>query len=215
MTDPHTKVVTLLQPAARFAIQVLSAGRWRIRRSDAGEPFYCVVLEGGCRLALDGNEPVVLQTGDFVLIPAAFGFAMSSLESSADASNSLPVAIGERLFRIGTQEGPTDLRILVGHCSFGSPDAAMLVSLLPELIHVRGEPRLATLVQLVGDEIRDQRPAAARARGDALASVGSAAHRGLSVDRQDDSIAGSGAWTGRHSLGRRDPSDARRADASS
>ena len=33
--------------------------------------------------------------------------------------------------------------MLVGHCSFDSPDAALLVSLLPQLLHVRGEHRLA------------------------------------------------------------------------
>lgn len=49
--------------------------------------------------------------------------------------------------------------MLVGHCSFGSPDADLLVSLLPAVVHVRGEPRLATLVQLVRDEFRDRRPA--------------------------------------------------------
>src|SRR5579859_3252873 len=43
-------------------------------------------------------------------------------------------------------------------CTFGSPDAALLVSLLPDLVVVQDEPRLATLVQLVRDESREQRP---------------------------------------------------------
>ena len=159
MVDPLAEVVGLLQPAARFSKHIVGAGPWHVRRSDAGQPFYCVVLEGGCRLALDGNEPIVLQTGDFVLIPAAFGVAMSSLAPPAGTADSLPVALGLGQFRIGAQEGPTDLRILVGHCSFGSPDAGLLVSLLPQLVHVRGEQRLATLVQLVGDESRQARPA--------------------------------------------------------
>jgi len=159
MVDPLAEVVTLLQPAARFSKHVVGAGRWQIRRSDAGQPFYCVVLEGGCHLALDGHDPIALQAGDFVLIPAAFGVAMSSLEPPAGGVDSMPVALGGGLFRIGAQEGPTDLRILAGHCSFGSPDAALLVSLLPQFVHVRGEQRLATLVQLVGEESRAQRPA--------------------------------------------------------
>lgn len=161
MVDPLAEVVTLLQPAARFSKHVVGAGPWQIRRSDAGQPFYCAVLEGGCRLALEGHEPVVLQAGDFVLIPAAFGVAMSSLEPPVGDANSMamPVALGQGLFRVGAQEGPTDLRILAGHCSFGSPDAALLVSLLPQLVHVRGEQRLATLVQLVGEESRAERPA--------------------------------------------------------
>jgi AraC-like DNA-binding protein len=159
MVDPLAEVVTLLQPAARFSKHVVGAGPWRIRRSDAGQPFYCVVLEGGCRLALDGHEAIELQAGDFVLIPAAFGVAMSSLEPPAGVADSVPVALEQGLFRIGAQEGPTDLRILAGHCSFGSPDAGLLVSLLPQFVHVRGEQRLATLVQLVSDETRGERPA--------------------------------------------------------
>ena len=52
-----------------------------------------------------------------------------------------------------------DVLLLVGYCVFGSPDAALLVSLLPQLVHISGERRLATLVQLVGEESRELRPA--------------------------------------------------------
>jgi transcriptional regulator GlxA family with amidase domain len=51
------------------------------------------------------------------------------------------------------------MRALIGYCEFGSPDAALLVSLLPRLVHVRGEKRLATLVELVREEFRNQLPA--------------------------------------------------------
>ncbi len=60
--------------------------------------------------------------------------------------------------RLGDPSDPADLTMLIGHFDFASPDAALLVSLLPQLIHVRGEQRLATLVQLVGDESRATRP---------------------------------------------------------
>jgi len=160
MVDPLAEVVTLLQPGARFSKAIVGAGPWRIRRSDAGQPFYCVVLEGACRLVLDGCEPIELRSGDFILIPAAYGVAMSSLAPPpAEAPESLPVALATGEFRIGDQDGPADLRMLAGHCSFGSPDAGLLVSLLPQLVHVRGEKRLATLVQLVRDEFRERRPA--------------------------------------------------------
>jgi hypothetical protein len=160
MVDPLAEVVTLLRPGARFSKLVVGAGPWHIRRSDAGQPFYCVVLEGACRLVLDGHEAIELQSGDFILIPAAYGVAMSSLVPPAEeAPETLPVALATGEFRIGDQDSPTDLRMLVGHCSFGSPDAGMLVSLLPQLVHVRGEPRLTTLVQLLRDEFRERRSA--------------------------------------------------------
>ena len=160
MIDPLAEVVTLLKPGARFSKLVVAAGLWHIRRTDAGQPFYCMVLDGACRLELDGHESIELRSGDFILIPAAYGFAMSSLAPpSEEASETLPIALVTGEFRIGDQDGPTDLRMLVGHCTFGSPDAGLLVSLLPQLVHVRGEPRLATLVQLVRDEFRERRPA--------------------------------------------------------
>lgn len=160
VVDPLAEVVALLQPGARFSKAVVGAGAWHIRRSDAGQPFYCVVLEGGCRLVVDAHEAIELRSGDFILIPAAHGVAMSSLAPpSQQIAETLPVALTNGEFRIGDQAGPTDLRMLIGHCSFGSPDAALLVSLLPQLVHVRGEPRLATLVQFVRDEFRERRPA--------------------------------------------------------
>lgn len=159
MLDPLAEVVTLLRPAARFSKQVSGAGSWRIRRSDAGQPFYCAVLEGSCSIALGKEGPVQLEAGDFVLVPAAQTISMASANAPPEHVLSTPRALGEGMFRIGAQEGPTDLRILAGHCTFESPDASLLVSLLPSLIHVRDEPRLATLVHLVGDESRERRPA--------------------------------------------------------
>ncbi len=159
MIDPFAEVVTLLQPGAGFSKNVVGAGLWAIRRSDPGQPFYCVILEGECRLAVDGHAPIELRSGDFALIPSVYGVAMSSLAPPPAGAETPHVALGAGQYRIGRQDGPTDSGMLAGHCSFGSPDTALLVSLLPQLMHVRGEPRLTTLVRLVGEETRGQRPA--------------------------------------------------------
>ncbi|MGH8778443.1 AraC family transcriptional regulator [Paraburkholderia sp.] len=159
MIDPLAEVVTLLQPGARYSKLVHGASPWRIRRSDTGQPLYCVVLDGGCRVTIDGHEPIELLSGDFVLVPTAYGVSISSLVPPPDDETSTPVALGHGEFRIGAPENPIDSRMMAGHCSFGSPDAALLVSLLPQFVHVRGEPQLATLVDLVREESREQRPA--------------------------------------------------------
>jgi transcriptional regulator GlxA family with amidase domain len=70
----------------------------------------------------------------------------------------LPVELGEGRFRVGRSGEPINLRMQVGLCNFASPDAALLISLLPSMVVARGEPRLATLMQLVGDETRQSRP---------------------------------------------------------
>jgi AraC-like DNA-binding protein len=158
--DPLAEIVTLLQPSLRFSKHVYGAGAWRVRRTEIGQPFYCAILEGACCLVTEGLEPITLQAGDFVLVPAMYGLTMTSLElSSSEVADAPPVALLPGEFRLGTQDGPPDVRLLVGHCVFGSPDSALLVSLLPQLIHVCGEQRLATLVQLLGEESRESRPA--------------------------------------------------------
>jgi AraC-like DNA-binding protein len=160
MSDPLAEVVTLLQPGARFSKVVNGAGSWGVRRSEIGQPFYCVILEGSCRLAVDGQKPIALEEGDFVLIPAAYDFTMSSLKRATSKDfDAAPVQLSAGEFGIGVQSGPPDVRLLVGHFAFGSPDAALLVSLLPQLVYIRAQKRLATLVQLVSDESRAQRPA--------------------------------------------------------
>jgi AraC-like DNA-binding protein len=159
MIDPLAQAVTLLAPRASFSKTVTGAGAWRLQRARGGDPGYFVILDGACRMTIDGRE-IVLQAGDFVLIPASDAFALASMALvNEDAPDNVPASIRPGEFRIGAQDGTADVTYLVGHFAFDAPDAALLVSLLPELVHVRGQPRLSTLVQLVNDESRANRPA--------------------------------------------------------
>jgi len=159
MIDPLAQAVTLLAPRASYSKSVSGAGSWRVRRTHGGEPGYFVILDGACRLRIDGEDRI-LQAGDFVLVPAAHGFAMSSLAPPpADAPDDVPIKVRPGEFRLGKQDGPPEALYLVGHFVFDAPDAALLVSLLPRVVLVRGQQRLSTLVQLVNDESRAARPA--------------------------------------------------------
>lgn len=165
MVDPLAEVVSLLQPGAPFSKLVVASAPWAVRRTEMGRPFYFVVLEGSCYLTVDGpsqSDTITLNAGDFVLIPAARRFATSSLDRQPPREGEVvttPIAAIPGGARVGDPEGTVDVRMLVGNCVLGSPDAALLVPLLPQWVHVRGEPRLATLVQLLNDETRTDRPA--------------------------------------------------------
>ena len=158
MSDPLAQVVGLLQPSASYSKLVTAVGVWAVRRSDDGRPFYCAVLEGSCRLSISGREPITLEGGDFVLVPAAYDFATSSLESPPHGKELEMAELSPGVFRLGRPGDLPTVRMLVGHCAFGSDDAHLLVSLLPQLVHVRGDRRLTTLVELVNDEMRAARP---------------------------------------------------------
>jgi AraC-like DNA-binding protein len=158
MNDPLTEVIALLRPRAVFSRRVSGAGRWGVRYSAFGQPSFCAVLEGSCRLAVDGHRPLTLEAGDFVLLPATPGFTMSGFESARLEHfdpHVMSKVLGER--RHGARGGRPDVRLLGGWFAFDSPDTALLVSLLPSLVHVRGVERLSTLVRLVGEEAGERR----------------------------------------------------------
>lgn len=157
--DPLAEVVTLLQPTARFSKLVECAGHWRIHREGTGEPFFCAVLEGRCRVMVDGYPPMTLHGGDFVLVPALHNLVNASLDALSKNVRSKPTEVAPGRFRIGDPEEPVMLRMQIGHCSFASPNAELLVSLLPQIVVVRDEPRLTALMQLVDEETRAGRPA--------------------------------------------------------
>lgn len=160
MIDPLAEIVTLLRPGVRLSKVVSGAGRWCIRRTEPGQPFFCVLLEGSTRLAADGHAPLTLLPGDFVLIPAAQQFTVTSLEPPDPGSEvTKPLRLPNGDYRLGLTDEAPDARFLVGHGVFQSTDAALLVSLLPRLVVARGEPRLGTLVDLISGEARAQRPA--------------------------------------------------------
>jgi AraC-like DNA-binding protein len=158
MKDPLSHVIALLQPRSVLSKCISGAGRWAVRYSDFGHPSFCAVLEGRCRLAVDGQEAIVLEAGDFVLLPATPGFTMSGFEPVAPElidPKKTAMATGE--VRHGRRGGRPDVRLLGGYFVFDSPDAALLVSLLPALMHVRGAPRLSVLVGLVAEEASQPR----------------------------------------------------------
>ncbi len=160
MIDPLSEVISLLRPQAPFSKLAEASGPFRVRRDDVDHAFYCMLLSGRMCLEVDGKPPLELRAGDFVLVPAVVSFTVTSLDPAPPPGLvSRPVPGEDGVVRIGPPAGPVDVQQLVGHCSFASPDAELLVSLLPDMVVVRGEDRLAALAALVRDEARADRPA--------------------------------------------------------
>ena len=158
MSDPLSEVIALLRPRGVASKPISGAGRWGVRYSEFGHPSFCAVLEGSCRLAVDGYRALTLEAGDFVLLPATPGFTLSGFEPVTPERidpKVTPARTGE--VRHGTRSGPPDVRLLGGYFIFESPDAPLLMSLLPAVVHVRGAERLSLLVRLVGDEASERR----------------------------------------------------------
>lgn len=160
MVDPLSDVIRLLRPRAVFTKGISGAGAWAVRYSAFGQPSFSAVTEGRCRLRVDGEAEAVLEAGDFVLLPATPGFTMSGFEPATPKRldpHAAALNPAEEV-RHGRPDGPADVRMLGGYFTFESPDAALLVALLPAIIHVRGVERLTALVRFLGEEAGGDRP---------------------------------------------------------
>jgi hypothetical protein len=92
-----------------------------------------------------------------MLLLAIDDLIVSSPTRPAEDHVTEPVEIHPGVFHLG-EPGATDTRMLVGYCTFWSNDAALLVSLLPDLVVIRDQRWLTTLVELLSEESRADRP---------------------------------------------------------
>src|SRR5258706_16006348 len=138
MRDPLSEILAVLQPRTVFSKRISGAGRWAVCYSAFGQPSFCAVLEGSCRLAVDRQRALTLEAGDFIPLPATPGFTLSGFEpvtpTRIDAKAAASSQSGE--VRHGTRGGRPHVRLLGGYFPFESPDAALMVSLLPAVVHV-------------------------------------------------------------------------------
>lgn len=162
MVDPLSDIIGLLRPRTVLTKGIAGAGAWGVRYRSFGHPGFAVVVEGACRLAVDGQPELTLAAGDFVLLPTTPGFVLSGFEpvvprlvDPRTAVAADEAAGGE--VRHGRPGGPPDVRLLGGHFVLHGDDAGLLVRLLPAQIHVRGVARLSTLVRLLIDEAAVER----------------------------------------------------------
>ncbi|MEJ0100253.1 MAG: AraC family transcriptional regulator [Pseudomonadota bacterium] len=158
MIDPLAQIIALLKPRAVFTKGISGAGRWGVRYTEFGNPGFCTVIEGSCRLAVDGEPPLTLQQGDFVLLPRTPGFTMSGFEAVKPRSIDPHAAANDKgEVRHGTRTGPPSVRLLGGYFLVDD-DSGLLVSLLPTQIHVRGVERLSHLTRMLCEESAAQLP---------------------------------------------------------
>ena len=154
MVDPLSEIIELLRPQAVFTKGISGAGRWGVRYGEFGHPSFAIVIEGACRLAVDGQQALTLEAGDFILLPKTPGFTMTGFEPVIPEIIAPHIAAlsGEGEVRHGDRDDPPDVRILGGYFVFDSEDSGLLVSLLPDQVHVRGVERLSIVVKLLIEE---------------------------------------------------------------
>ncbi|QCI68548.1 AraC family transcriptional regulator [Phreatobacter stygius] len=156
--DPLSQLIALLRPHTAVSKPITGRGTWGVRYAAYGLPGFAIVLSGQCWLGIDGNAPVQLARGDFVLLPATPAFTLSS-QPDADCVLRDPT---DTAVRHGDQEGEPDFRMLGGAFRIETVNAPLLTALLPAMIHIHasegGTERLGRIIELIIEECASDHP---------------------------------------------------------
>jgi AraC-like DNA-binding protein len=161
--DPLAAAIALLRPRTVLSKIVSGSGRWGVRYSEYGDPSFGLMLAGSCWLTVDGGEPLLLEEGDFLLMPATPGFTMSNAPDVEPVLLS-PAEDGESVeeVRHGDTDGEAPVRMIGGYFRFDPTNAPLLVDLLPTTVHIRhadvGADRLRRIAGLINEETSQDAP---------------------------------------------------------
>jgi AraC-like DNA-binding protein len=157
--DPLSDVIALLRPHAVFSKPITGHGRWGVSYAAHEWPSFSIVLKGRCWIAAGDSPPVLLERGDFQLVPTMPAFRLFS-DPGVECRPALPADSSG--VRHGEKEGEPDFEALGGTFKIERVNAALLLQLLPEMIHIRATEgdthRLTRIVELIMEECAADRP---------------------------------------------------------
>lgn len=156
--DPLSEIIALLRPSTAIAKPITGRGRWAVRYAAHEAPGFTIILDGACWVTFDGEAPLQLRKGDFLLLPSTPAFTLAShpkLRGALRDPMDVPVRHGE-------QDGAADFRSLGGTFRIEPANAALLIGLLPRRIHIRATPeqggKLRSVIELIMAECADDAP---------------------------------------------------------
>ncbi len=156
--DPLSDVIALLRPNTAISKPISGRGAWAVRYAAHDAPGFTIVLKGKCWVTFEGEEPLQLETGAFLLLPTTPAFTLSS-HPGMDGAPTEPMDVP---VRHGDQEGEADFVALGGTFRIETANASLLLALLPRMIHVPPSEgrtaRLGRLIDLIAEECRGEEP---------------------------------------------------------
>jgi AraC-like DNA-binding protein len=162
--DPLADAVTLLRPHTAGTKVLHGAGRWNLHRSKTEYTGFGLILKGSCWLVTQGQAPLHLAAGDFVLIPVGSDLTIASdLEcetTSLDPADDRDCR--DREVWYGDAGVAADFTQLGGYFQLDYANSALLDGLLPNLVHIPGSDlvagRLKRTIELIVEEALAERP---------------------------------------------------------
>lgn len=156
--DPLSDVIALLRPNTAISKPITGRGHWGVRYAAYDTPGFTIILKGACWIAFEGEQPLKLEKGAFLLLPATPAFTLSSHPAIAcEPRDPMDVPV-----RHGEQEGEADFESLGGTFRIEAANAPLLLALLPRMIHVPPSEgrsvRFRRVIDLIMEECSGDEP---------------------------------------------------------
>lgn len=156
--DPLSDIIALLKPTAAVSKPITGRGRWGISYPALRKPGFTLILKGECWGSFEGGAPLRIAKGDFLLLPSTPAFTLSSHPGIACA----PREPTDRPVRHGDQEGEAEFESLGGAFQIEQVNAPLLLTLLPQMIHIPAcegrTDRFGRVIDLIAEECGHQDP---------------------------------------------------------
>jgi AraC-like DNA-binding protein len=156
--DPLSDMIALLRPSAAVSKPIAGRGRWAVHYDAHDAPGFTIILSGEAWLTFDGKKPLRLAEGDFLLLPTTPAFSLAS----EPYIPSTPVTPRDDAVRHGDPDGTPDFMALGGSFAFERVNSPLLLSLLPERIHIPAlegrSTRFGRLTDLLAEECATDYP---------------------------------------------------------
>ena len=160
--DPLSDILSLLKPRSYISAGFDAGGQWSVQFAIQNALIKCyAVISGECWLSVESvAEPVRLKAGDCFVLPSGRPFRLASdlALPPVDAGTIFPPA---REGGVVTLNGGGDFYIVGSRFAVSGDHSAMLLRMLPPIVHIIKESDQAALrwsVERMMQELRERQP---------------------------------------------------------
>jgi AraC-like DNA-binding protein len=158
--DPFSQLVELLKPQAVFWRLVEAHDAWTIAFRPTNVVVFGQMIEGSCQVEREDGITFHVDAGDFMLMAAPPNWTMAALGGSTAVDFGAVIENPDLLLLPALSSQVT--RFMAGNFEFDSANRDLISTLMPPIIHVRGNEtaaaRLSALLATFGDEANASRP---------------------------------------------------------
>jgi AraC-like DNA-binding protein len=133
--DPLSQVIALTKPQAVAWRMIEGHDAWAIAFPQTELVAFGQLIEGRCEIVPADGQPRDFEAGDFLLLAAPRPWTARTSRHATPVD--LKAYLAEPALLRSGADAPAVTRFFAGAFAFASPNAALMASLTPPLIHVR------------------------------------------------------------------------------